>query len=82
MLPRMSVDPARPGVILFDDIPMALIPASINAKEIVRAYNAYDDLVEALSELCEHLAPVDQDMRLQFLFDRATSILAKARGEE
>lgn len=46
-LPKMSVDPARPGMIRFDDIPMGGMLAGISAPEIVRACNAHEALLDA-----------------------------------
>ena len=48
-MPKMFVDPQRPGIIRWDDDPTAGILAGMRAAEIVRAVNAHDGLTAVIA---------------------------------
>jgi hypothetical protein len=68
-LPHMSIDPARPGVILFDNDPMTGMIAGMRAKDIARACNSYADLLKIVKDaaaLMEAAAAYAPDNRVNF----------------
>ena len=50
-LPKMSIDPSRPGIIRWGDDGMTGMLAGMHAAQIVAACNAHEELVTALREL-------------------------------
>ena len=49
-LPKMFVDPAKPGIIRHEDDPTAGILAGMRAKDICAAVNYYNDLIDLIEK--------------------------------
>ena len=49
-LPKMFVDPAKPGIIRHEDDPTAGMLAGMRAKDICAAINYYNDLIDLMEK--------------------------------
>lgn len=54
-LPHMTINPARPGAIMFDGDPMTGMLAGMRSRDIARACNAYAPMLDALQFAADFL---------------------------